>query len=968
MPQQRPGLSVNATPVSTFVAPQAAAAELYDAQSVNLALQFSDAFKELSLSAANFYSTLKTQSNKENLQAGIDLVNKNQKSYQDLVDAGEIKPSENPWLAVGAQQASGTMEGMRARSHFMSLYNQAAESDPKFFDNADGFNAMAHQYTENMNTKIGDRAYLSRSFYEAFNPFIASTGMEHEQRVTEKNQQRVTMGVGAIIAQAWQDMDSPDPIVRASALNVAQFSLDETSRKGVSPTTINQTATKNILELMSKGKNPERGYKMFEVLQSGTGSMGKTEFAQYHLTLNKAQIEANRQTNSLEDLRKLNDYTDVLITAVVDKQLTEEQAREKYRNFIKGDEAEKFTPSVAMSGENSITTESIKQINQRLRDQENAKQQIEIDAGRAKRLTAEALKEATEIKLNTMDELVLEINDNITKVGPWQGAEKEDAMYQAALKRTREVADGQDITAAAKLTYENRVESLFRIRGDAAKQAGELQKQQAAQVEDLIYTRINDLATKAPIELSNPLKNDELVVRSVTELEATMDGLNIPAEQRIKYRSKLSETLSQTSKIRELAFNIDRTNKLWSPNEITGTKGMAQEYFDDISQSMSRGEIVDAMSYRNRIDAHLLEIGVGYDSPQAKPLLQDAYGKLNAIVKAQEANAASIQGFGGTLQDRAEDTVEVSQSKQAFRKMFMATTLTNAAAFENGAPGANIMLTILNRSSSFNEGELPPELVDSFGAIEMASRNNLAWYRGSADSPNAKAVLAMSTYVNRALSNGSSPQNAIIDAIHRRTAQRDTTFNFHDENNPLMWTNITGSGTDAKLVQENFISERTRLNVTQSDALPWMARTKSDLFNKEISKNPDIELALENSNVAFEKSHLMFRGSAIPKDGLPPISTFQQQGAEYLQAFLDAKFPGKSATLIAIQQSGSEVYFAIRDGEGNIIPNAGGLISKSSMKLTPEIIQTMKTQQTDKQLETERMLQKAIELIDTPRM
>ena len=963
MPQQRPGLSVNATPVSTFVAPQAAAAELYDVQSVNLALQFSDAFKELSVSAANFYGTLKTQSNKENLQAGIDLVNKNQKSYQDLVDAGEIKPSENPWLAVGAQQASGTMEGMRARSHFMSLYNQAAESDPKFFDNADGFNAMAHQYTENMNTKIGDRAYLSRSFYEAFNPFIASTGMDHEQRVTEKNQQRVTMGVGAIIAQAWQDMDSPDPIVRASALNVAQFSLDETSRKGVSPTIINQTATKNILELMSKGKNPERGYKMFDVLQSGTGSMGKTEFAKYHLTLNKAQIEANRQTNSLEDLRQLEDFTDELITAVVDGRMPEPQAREAYRNRVSGTEAEKYTSSVAMAGEKSITTEAMRQINQRLRDQEKAKQQIEIDAGRAKSLTAEALKEATEIKLNTMDELLLEINDNITKVGPWQGAEKEDAMYQAALKRIREVADGQDISAASKLTYENRVDSLFRIRGEAARIAGELQKQQAAQVEDLIYTRINDLATKAPIELSNPLKNDELVVRSMTELEATMDGLNIPAEQQIKYRAKLSETLSQTSKTRELAFNINRSNTLWLPNEITGSKGLAQEYFENISQSMSRGEIVDAMAIRSRIDTHLAEIGVGYDSPQNKPLLQDAYNKLNAIVKAQEANAASIQGFGGTLQDRAEDTVEVSQSKQAFRSMFIATNLTNAAAFENGEPGAKMMLNVLNRASSLNEGDLPPDFVDSFKAMELAGRNNIPWYRGSADSPNAKAVLAMSSYVNRAVSSGSTPQNAIIDAVHRLTAQRDTPFNFHDERNHFMWTNITGSGTDAKLVAENFVSERTRLDLFQTDALPYVARSKDDLFRKALLKTPDIDLAIQTSNAEFEKSHIMFRGSPIPRNGLPP-----KQNEEFVQAYLDAKFPGKNATLIVVLTSDTKVDFAIRDGEGNMIPGAGGLISKFDMQLTPEIIQTMKTQQTDKQLETERMLQKAIELIDTPRM
>jgi 2-keto-4-pentenoate hydratase len=118
MAKQRPSLGVSAAPVSTYVASVAPAVELYDQQSVNLALQFADAFKDLSVSAAQIAGSMKKQMNEEDVQKGIDLVNQSRKSYKTLVDSGEIKPTENPWMAIGAQQASGTMEGMKARAHF----------------------------------------------------------------------------------------------------------------------------------------------------------------------------------------------------------------------------------------------------------------------------------------------------------------------------------------------------------------------------------------------------------------------------------------------------------------------------------------------------------------------------------------------------------------------------------------------------------------------------------------------------------------------------------------------------------------------------------------------------------------------------------------------------------------------------------------------------------------------------------
>ena len=209
MAKQRPSLGVSASPISTYVAPVAAASaglELYDQQTVNLALQFSEAFQNLSLTAANFAGSLKAESNKEELQKGLDLVNSSQKTYQQLVEDGQIRPTENPWLAIGAQQGSGMMEGMKARAHFMEMYQKRAAEDPKFYDSLDSFNALASQYAQNVGTSLKNSPYQSRAFFEAFNPFVSSMSLKHQENVAKTAENKVLMGVGASVAQLTQDI------------------------------------------------------------------------------------------------------------------------------------------------------------------------------------------------------------------------------------------------------------------------------------------------------------------------------------------------------------------------------------------------------------------------------------------------------------------------------------------------------------------------------------------------------------------------------------------------------------------------------------------------------------------------------------------------------------------------------------------------------------------------------------------
>lgn len=340
MAKQRPSLNVQAQPVSTAILPgnlPSAAVELYDEQTVRLALEFSNAFKDLSLTAAQMAGTLKKEANEEELQRGQDLVNSSQKSYKQLVEAGEIKPNENPWMAVGAQTASGTIEGQRARAHFMSLYNRKAEEDPTFLDGPEGFTALASQYTANINSMVGNAPYLSRSFYESFNPFIASMSVAHEENVLKRREQKVTEGVGAATAQALEDLRSADPNVSNNAMAVLQDSVDRFGALGYNQTTINKATTDYLIKQMRDGPSPETAKTLFESLKSGTGSLKDTAYAKALYQQNLGDIQRNLNKLTLEKSVAFKKEVDTLSSLVLAGELTPDQAEEKVQALMTGD-------------------------------------------------------------------------------------------------------------------------------------------------------------------------------------------------------------------------------------------------------------------------------------------------------------------------------------------------------------------------------------------------------------------------------------------------------------------------------------------------------------------------------------------------------------------------------------------------------------------------------------------------------
>ena len=284
-----PSLGVIAQPVSTYVQPAPAAAQLYDQQSVNLALMFSESFSNLSISAARFAGAFKQDQNQADLQQGQFLVNNSRNSYKTLVANGEINPAENPWLAIGAQQASGTIEGLNARAAFQQRYNEQAAQNPDFFKDSSHFDALAYTFSKEANDRMGDSAYLSSSYYESFNPFMANMGMRHLENVTQEQHRVIANSIDSLVYQTITDMQDSQqaPEIQASFIQ----RLDNMGAI-VGNRAVNNRVIDNFVELAASG-DVAGIVDIFNSINVGTGALAQTSYAQQKLAVNQGRIDIN---------------------------------------------------------------------------------------------------------------------------------------------------------------------------------------------------------------------------------------------------------------------------------------------------------------------------------------------------------------------------------------------------------------------------------------------------------------------------------------------------------------------------------------------------------------------------------------------------------------------------------------------------------------------------------------------------
>jgi hypothetical protein len=315
-----PSLGVIAQPVSTYVQPAPAAAQLYDQQSVNLALMFSESFSNLSVSAARFAGAFKQDQNQADLQKGQFLVNSSQNSYKTLVANGQINPAENPWLAIGAQQASGTIEGLKARADFQQRYNDQAAQNPDFFKDSSHFNALAYTFNNESNDRFGDSAYLSSAFYESFNPFIASMGMRHLENVTQEQHRVIANSIDSLVYQTVTDMQDP---LQAPEIQASFIQRLDNMGAIVGNRAANNRVTDNFVEYAASG-DIAGVMDIFNNLNVGTGPLSATAYAIEKIAVNQGRIDANNDRLAVQKRAEFEAWGNRQVEAVLTGSTTQE--------------------------------------------------------------------------------------------------------------------------------------------------------------------------------------------------------------------------------------------------------------------------------------------------------------------------------------------------------------------------------------------------------------------------------------------------------------------------------------------------------------------------------------------------------------------------------------------------------------------------------------------------------------------
>jgi hypothetical protein len=366
MAKQRPSLGVSASPTSTFVAPidPEKLVSPIDAQSIRNSYAFADAFSELSNTAAKFAATIKTEQNKEEFQKGQDLVNQNRKTYGELVRSGQILPSENPWLAVGAQEASGIIEASKARDEFKAKYEADVAENPALLDSTDYFDSLASSFVAKKNAEFGTSQYLSRSFYANFNPYIIDLQSKNSEAVGKRRIDKIVESVSSSVDMAIDDAmsvaertsyDVPYPETGTIAQRKAWFaefskpsrnrdkyisqvvvphlqaSLDEAGKNSGFPELSNKAMVQSLIERMTTSDNPEVVEAILSGLRGGTGALKDTDFARQLLSSNESKIRANFERMTHEDSRYFTDLAKSLADKIYKGDISAEAAEEQFR-------------------------------------------------------------------------------------------------------------------------------------------------------------------------------------------------------------------------------------------------------------------------------------------------------------------------------------------------------------------------------------------------------------------------------------------------------------------------------------------------------------------------------------------------------------------------------------------------------------------------------------------------------------
>lgn len=206
MAKQRPNLGTFAAPTSQLVAPIQQQATPLNEQAIRDAYSFADSFSELSQAMGSLYISMKKRENEEQVRTGQEIVNANRKTYAELVRSGDINPSENPWMAVGAQIASGVLESSKSRAEFQMEYDRRIAENPELLKDNQFFDALAASFAQNKQAEFGTAKYLSDSFFDSFNPYLTAMGMKHSENIVKYRQGKIVQSLRVKVDEILQDL------------------------------------------------------------------------------------------------------------------------------------------------------------------------------------------------------------------------------------------------------------------------------------------------------------------------------------------------------------------------------------------------------------------------------------------------------------------------------------------------------------------------------------------------------------------------------------------------------------------------------------------------------------------------------------------------------------------------------------------------------------------------------------------
>jgi len=880
MAKARPTLGVTAQPVSTFIQPNqnAVAAELYDQQTVQNALQFAEAFSNLSVSAARLAGGLKQEWNEEQVQQGMDLVNKSRKSYQQLVQSGEIKPTENPWFAIGAQKASGSIEAMKARVHFESLLEQKVAEDPSFLDDPRGFDAFAYQYTQNVNQFMGDASYMSRAFYESFNPFMGTMQAKHEGRVIEHNTQKILTGVASEVQRAAQDWTSPNPTVSQQALTTLQTRLDEMVNQGVASNRVNNAAVDALVELMATSDDPRAAREMFNAIKSGTGSLSSTQYAKTQMAMNASKIQAN-------DLRMSAEESKVL-AARIEKDLTPQ--------IVSG--------AITVEQAEAALREDFAQGKVRI----NANEQ-ESKIGYLRSFSAAAIREReTQVKTeqnNAFWELV-------TLAADTDGVEDLDARLGELKQRVGAI--GLD----PEQLYKGR-ELLDRITEQAKK-------------DRMLATA--DAQTSELYQLALDAKNaqsDEEASAALKKYKERIETLGLSPEQRFKAEEMFAKVQDDTFEAQSIRNINHATAILW--NGTGNGDGILPTLDREVSESLKPNSnfVPGFAEARQQYDTYLTQtLGLTPDEDKYKKGLAQAYTKIRDSLKQYES--AYLQ--------RATTREEAASVRQRFlaMRMGLATQFDDA---RDVAPAFKGLLSEMNpqvvEKAGVGEVGALPYTEDMVMAYMLATENNQNLSKILPGGENGKALIAQLDYAVDRIRAGEKIGDVARDVSRLMSFGGVSKIDYFDKINPVKWMDTDGSDQQTR---ENIrvsyaelreaVAATSRSGAFEPDAGTYLDYEYRRHYATEVSNNPMASRSAHK--VAMDKvmeENVFIRGSLLPKRNLGP-----NQDEVYLEAWLRANYPNNpNATLVVVSPPGADqVLMAVREN-GNAVTS--GLIRAQDIKM-----------------------------------